>query len=211
MISSNEIKIYQAFGYPATSACGHSRHSANAGSSGILAGEADIAWQAQLARFVVHDPSADVPRISGSDKVRSQQDRATGFEMRRAGLICAILAGLSPSYAEAAEQIWRVAVLELADDSLVRSVILPYLAMRGFVEGRNLAVDVRIGTEEQLPELARALVGYKPDAIIAVSDWALDAARTATNTIPIVAAETRSAPGSPRVGRTRAAMSRAFP
>jgi putative ABC transport system substrate-binding protein len=108
--------------------------------------------------------------------------------MRRAVLICATLAVLSPSRTEAAERIWRVAVLELADDSLVKTVILPYLAMRGFVNGRNLAVDVRIGTEEQLPELAKALVGDKPDAIIAVSDWALSAARTATSTIPIVAA-----------------------
>jgi len=32
---------------------------------------------AQLVRFVVHDPLADVPRISGSDRVRSQQDEAT--------------------------------------------------------------------------------------------------------------------------------------
>jgi putative tryptophan/tyrosine transport system substrate-binding protein len=108
--------------------------------------------------------------------------------MRRAVLICATLAVLSPSRTEAAERIWRVAVLELADDSLVKTVILPYLAMRGFVNGRNLAVDVRIGTEEQLPELAKALVGDKPDAIIAISDWALSAARTATSTIPIVAA-----------------------
>jgi len=143
---------------------------------------------AQLVRFVVHDPLADVPRISGSDRVITTGRSHGRFEMRRAVLICATLAVLSPSRTEAAERIWRVAVLELADDSLVKTVILPYLAMRGFVNGRNLAVDVRIGTEEQLPELAKALVGDKPDAIIAVSDWALSAARTATSTIPIVAA-----------------------
>jgi putative tryptophan/tyrosine transport system substrate-binding protein len=108
--------------------------------------------------------------------------------MRRAVLICIALAVLSPRYAEAAERIWRVGVLELADDSLLSSVILPYLATRGFVEGRNLAVDVRIGAEHQMPELAKAVVGDKPDAIIAISDWALNAARAATSTIPIVAA-----------------------
>jgi putative ABC transport system substrate-binding protein len=66
--------------------------------------------------------------------------------------------------------------------------MLPYLATRGFVEGRNLVVDVREGTEEQMPALAQALVGDNADVIAASSDWALYAARAATSTIPIVAA-----------------------
>jgi putative tryptophan/tyrosine transport system substrate-binding protein len=61
-------------------------------------------------------------------------------------------------------------VLTPVDDGLVRSVILPYLATRGFIEGRNLVVDLGIGTAEQLPELAQALVGDKADVIIAISD-----------------------------------------
>jgi hypothetical protein len=40
--------------------------------------------------------------------------------------------------------------------------MLPYLATHGFVEGRNLIVDFRAGTEEQMPALAQALVGDKP-------------------------------------------------
>jgi putative ABC transport system substrate-binding protein len=66
--------------------------------------------------------------------------------------------------------------------------MLPYLATRGFVEGRNLVVDVRVGTEEQMPALAQAVIGDKPDAIVARSDWALHAVRAATSAIPIVAA-----------------------
>jgi ABC-type uncharacterized transport system substrate-binding protein len=108
--------------------------------------------------------------------------------MKRAVLICAVLAALSPTSAEAAERVWRIGVLALLDDSGVRSVILPYLATRGFVEGRNLVVDLRIGTEGQMSELAQVLVGGKPDAIIAASDWALHPARAATSIIPIVAA-----------------------
>ena len=108
--------------------------------------------------------------------------------MMRVALICVALVVLSPRYAEAAERMWRVGVLTPVDDGIVRSVMLPYLATRGFVEGRNLVVDFRIGTAEQLPELAQALVGDKPDAIIAISDWALYPARAATSTIPIVAA-----------------------
>jgi len=108
--------------------------------------------------------------------------------MMRVVFICVTLAVLSPRYAEAVERMWRVGVLTPVDDGIVRSVMLPYLATRGFVEGRNLVVDFRIGTAEQLPELAQALVGDKPDAIIAISDWALYPARAATSTIPIVAA-----------------------
>ena len=90
--------------------------------------------------------------------------------MRRAALVCVLLVAISPTYAKAAERVWRVSVLGLADDGAVRSFILPHLATLGFVEGRNLVVNVRIGVEEQLPELARALVGDKPDVIIAISD-----------------------------------------
>jgi putative tryptophan/tyrosine transport system substrate-binding protein len=108
--------------------------------------------------------------------------------MRRAVLLFAMLALLSTTCVEAAERIWRVGVLTPVDDGIVRTVMVPYLATRGFVEGRNLVVDFRIGTAEQLPDLAKALVGDKPDAIIAISDWALYPARAATSTIPIVAA-----------------------
>jgi putative tryptophan/tyrosine transport system substrate-binding protein len=111
--------------------------------------------------------------------------------MWRAVLICAVLAVLSSRYAEAAERVWRLGMLTLPDTagaSAVGSIILPYLAARGFVEGHNLVVDRRVGTEEQMPVLAQALVGDKPDVIIATSDWALHAARAATSTIPIVAA-----------------------
>jgi putative ABC transport system substrate-binding protein len=108
--------------------------------------------------------------------------------MRRVVFICAVLAVLSPTYAEAAERIWRMGVLALGDNGAVRSIIMPYLATRGFVEGRNLVVNVRIGAEEQMPELAQTLVGDKPDVIIAISDWALHALRAATSTIPIVVA-----------------------
>lgn len=108
--------------------------------------------------------------------------------MARAVRICVVLAVLSSTYAEAAERVWRIGVLAPVNDSGFRSVILPYLATRGFVEGRNLVVDVRIGTEAQMTELARTMVTTKPDAIIASSDWALHPARAATAIIPIVAA-----------------------
>ncbi|MCP3471389.1 ABC transporter substrate-binding protein [Bradyrhizobium sp. CCGUVB1N3] len=108
--------------------------------------------------------------------------------MMRAVLLCVVLATLLPRYAEAAERVWRLGVLSLPNRGAIRSVTLPYLATRGFVEGRNLVVDFRVGTEEQMPALAQAVVGEKPDVIIASSDWSVHAARAATSTIPIVAA-----------------------
>jgi putative ABC transport system substrate-binding protein len=141
---------------------------------------------APKAHFVGDRPNGDILRIAGSDKVGAEPIKEI-FEMRRAVLICAVLAALSPRYAEAAERIWRVGVLAPVDDGIVRSVILPYLATRGFVEGRNLVIDFRVGTAEQMPELAQALVGDKPDVIIAISDWALHPARAVTRIIPIVA------------------------
>jgi len=108
--------------------------------------------------------------------------------MRRTLLIFVVMVALSPKCAEAAERVWRLGVLSLADGSAMRSVMLPYLETHGFIEGRNLAVDVRVGTEDQMSALAQALVGDKPDVIIATSDWAVHAARAATSTIPIVAA-----------------------
>lgn len=108
--------------------------------------------------------------------------------MRRAVLICAVLAVLSPRCADAAERVWRLGLLSLPDGGAVRAVMLPYLATRGFVEGHNLVVDIRVGTEDQMSALAQALVDEKADVVIAVSDWAVHAVRAATSTIPIVAA-----------------------
>src|SRR4051812_6752906 len=111
--------------------------------------------------------------------------------MRRAVLICAVLTVLSSRYAEAAERVWHLGMLTLsgsAGGNAVGSIILPYLATRGFVEGRNLVVDVREGAEDQMSALAQAVVGDKPDVIVATSDWAIHAVRAATSTIPIVAA-----------------------
>ena len=108
--------------------------------------------------------------------------------MKLAVLICAVLAVLSPRCAPAAERVWRLGVLSLPDRGSIQSTTLPYLASRGFVEGRNLVVDVRVGAEDQISTLAKALVEDKPDVIIASSDWAIHAARAATSTIPIVAA-----------------------
>lgn len=90
-------------------------------------------------------------------------------------------------HAQQPNKLRRIGVLELIDDPMIRSVILPELAQRGFVDGRNLIVDVRIGKSDEMPKLARELVAANPEVIIAASDWALHAALDASKLIPIVA------------------------
>lgn len=62
------------------------------------------------------------------------------------------------------------------------------LAKLGFVEGKNLVIEVRHGggNAERLPELAAELVRLKVDVIYAITSPAVQAARSATATIPIV-------------------------
>jgi putative tryptophan/tyrosine transport system substrate-binding protein len=113
------------------------------------------------------------------------------IDRTRRVLICALPALLLPTHAEADNRVWRVGVLTLLtlnEDTVVRPIILPELAKRGFVEGRNLQFDLRVGTAENMLELAQALVADNPDVIVAMSDWALHPARAATTVIPIVAA-----------------------
>jgi putative ABC transport system substrate-binding protein len=58
----------------------------------------------------------------------------------------------------------------------------------GYVEGKNLLLEVRYGDGklERLPALASELVALKVDVIVAASSPSIAAARKATQTIPIV-------------------------
>ncbi len=58
----------------------------------------------------------------------------------------------------------------------------------GWAEGQNIAFERRYAEEttEVLPNLAAELVGLQPDVILAVGTPAAQAAKTATQTIPIV-------------------------
>ena len=105
-------------------------------------------------------------------------------------------------------------VLTPVDDGLVRCVILPYLATRGFIEGRNLVVDLRVGTSEQFAGVG-ASTGWRQarchhryirlgrSSCPRSDEHYPDCCRTIT-------VWTQSAPASPRVGRIRAATSPAF-
>ncbi len=77
---------------------------------------------------------------------------------------------------------------------------------RGYVEGRNLAIEWRFadGDLARLPALAAELVQLKVDAIVASGPQAISAAQKATSTIPIV----MGAPGDPVIQGFVASLAR---
>ena len=114
--------------------------------------------------------------------------------MRRRGftilLSIAVALSLIPPEARPQEvgKTYRLALLALSPQSVkaTRDLTLPELAKYGFVEGRNLIFDANVADNGDLPSLAREVVFRKPDAILAISNAPIEAARQATSTIPIV-------------------------
>ncbi|HSA89887.1 MAG TPA: ABC transporter substrate-binding protein [Burkholderiales bacterium] len=58
----------------------------------------------------------------------------------------------------------------------------------GYVEGKNITIEWRFadGRAERLPALAAELVARRPDLIVTASTQAIEAAKAATTTIPLV-------------------------
>jgi len=67
---------------------------------------------------------------------------------------------------------------------------------QGYVEGQNVAVEVRFPatTADPLADIATGLVRLKPDVIFAVASSGIDAVRNATTSIPIVALDLETDP-----------------
>jgi putative tryptophan/tyrosine transport system substrate-binding protein len=114
--------------------------------------------------------------------------------MRRLLLLLGV--ALLATQASAQERVWRLGVLTPFDwpaDTTMHSVMIPELARRGFVEGKNLVVLPRWGSGgdlDHLSRLAQDLALAKPDVIVAVSPNAILAAMKASPQTPIVASFT---------------------
>jgi putative ABC transport system substrate-binding protein len=113
--------------------------------------------------------------------------------MRRRQLIgaaFAAIATLPAAITEAAEPPYRVGIITPAIRQWDPEAFSGELRNRGYVEGRNLVLDVHSaeGRLERLPALAAALVASQPDVIVAVNTPGARAAIAATKTIPIVMA-----------------------
>ena len=105
-----------------------------------------------------------------------------------AAALVLISAGWTPARAQSPERVYRLAYLSLAADpeERLRSLILSQLATLGFVEGRNLVVDGRVGAVDVLAGLMPELLAARPDVIIASGGAVLGIASAATRTVPIV-------------------------
>src|SRR5438874_9382059 len=73
----------------------------------------------------------------------------------------------SPAGGQTADRVYRLGALTRSAGTIerLRAYMLPALARQGFVEGRNLVLEVRTATDEELPAMAGELLATKPDAI----------------------------------------------
>ncbi|MEY4747834.1 MAG: hypothetical protein RIQ60_48 [Pseudomonadota bacterium] len=129
---------------------------------------------------------------------------------RRRTLLCA--AGLWAAPGARAQthagKVWRLGLLTLTaplSPDVGSRAVTRALATLGYVEGRNLVVDVSHagGDASQLDAAAAALVQRRPDVIMAVTVPASLAAKRATRDIPIVAWGTHGAVESGLVSNLR--------
>jgi putative tryptophan/tyrosine transport system substrate-binding protein len=108
--------------------------------------------------------------------------------MRRRELIAGLgLIALPVRQAPAQGRTYRLGILAV-NRQIVPDTLLEALRDRGYVEGRNLAVEWRFsqGVGERWLPLAQELVALKVDAIVCGTTPAALAAKRATSTIPIV-------------------------
>jgi putative ABC transport system substrate-binding protein len=102
----------------------------------------------------------------------------------RAALI--VFAGFGPAAAQAPDAMRRIGAVATSSEARLRGLLKPALETVGLVEGRNLVLDIRVGSPEQMPRLLQEIVSGKPRLIFASGGPAVQAAKGATGTIPIV-------------------------
>jgi ABC-type uncharacterized transport system substrate-binding protein len=130
--------------------------------------------------------------------------------MERRAFIGVIAGGLlaAPLAAEAQTvgKIYRIGVLYPgADNSIFRDNFDGFrqvLAPAGYVEGRNLALDVRVGDGRALAPLVVELAKRHPDLIVAVARPGVVAMHASEPTIPVVALDLESDPVASRFVKT---------
>ena len=103
----------------------------------------------------------------------------------------ALLAAPFAVKAQSSGKVYRIGCLFLrAGPSSVDEAFLQGMRELGYIEGRNLSIEYRwaAGNQGRLPELALELVRLNVDVIVGAANPPIEAAKRATNTIPIVMA-----------------------
>ena len=118
-------------------------------------------------------------------------DRRTFIGGVAGSLLCAPIAARAQP-----EKVYRVGILETVPASRNAAnldALRKGLRDLGYVEGRNLIIEYRSadGRAERFPELAAELVRLKVDLVVTRGTPVADAAKNATQTIPVVMAAMR--------------------
>jgi putative ABC transport system substrate-binding protein len=121
-------------------------------------------------------------------------DRDKGKDMRRKinGFVLSVtlFALCFSAQAQQAKKVPRIGVLSpsFPGPSLLLDAFGQGLRELGYVEGQNIAIEYRFAeaNPEPLPDLAAGLVRLKVDVILTINAAASQAAKNATQTIPIV-------------------------
>ena len=112
--------------------------------------------------------------------------------MRRREVVAALggAAALGPSAirAQQSRRVHRIGVLAQDLQPGLLDAFRAGLRDLGYTEGENIAIEVRNagGKNDRLAEMVNDLLSRKVDVILAVNTPAAQAAKTATETIPIV-------------------------
>ena len=127
---------------------------------------------------------------------------------RRRFLLTSLTGALAaPLSAEAQQRAWTIGALASTSfTEATKRTIRDGLSEYGYVEGRNIVIEWRSaeGRRDRAAELATELAHLKVDIIIAHLSSAVEAAKKATSTIPIVMAPA----GDPVAGGLVASLSR---
>ncbi len=106
--------------------------------------------------------------------------------------LSALLLALCPTVdAQPTGKIFRIGFLDnstAAGSAVLLEAFRQELSKLGWIEGKNISIEYRFaeGKRARLPELAAELVRLKVDLIVVASTVSALAAKSATNTIPIV-------------------------
>jgi putative tryptophan/tyrosine transport system substrate-binding protein len=126
---------------------------------------------------------------AGKRIVPRLRQAAHGRLTRRAAAVGLLLLS-APLAAEVQRgKVWRIGILEpYAASDPINEQIRQYLHEVGYSEGRNIAIEWRHGAGQTaaFPVLAAELARRKLDALVAIGEPAIRAAREATTRIPII-------------------------
>lgn len=105
-----------------------------------------------------------------------------------AALAVGLFAGPFVAGAQPPDKVHRIGYLSIASRGPFHQVFEQALGERGWVAGKNLAIEYRFAHDnyERLSALAGELIRLEPQVIVAIPTAAARTVRNATSTIPIV-------------------------